>query len=100
MQLAVPSRSKRPVKSRSRSTPVPSKKTAWRKREGAGRPSLHPGKVLSRHVTCYLTPDGWKKLEEVQDQLLRRNKELNSISFSDAMEEGLHKLHRELTRPR
>jgi hypothetical protein len=55
---------------------------------------------MSRHATAYMTTEGWDKLMEVQDELLKRNKELNSISVSDALEEGIHRLHRELTRPR
>lgn len=75
-------------------------KVAGTRREGAGRPSLHMGKRTDQGVTCYLTPDGWVKMREVQDELLKRNKHLNSVSMSDALEEGIHKLHHELTRPR
>jgi hypothetical protein len=70
-------------------------------REGAGRPSLYPGKDTSWHATAYFTKEGQKKLEVVQAELLKRHKDLvNSVSVSDAIERGIHLLHRELTRAR
>lgn len=69
--------------------------------ENAGRPSLFPGKDISRHATSYLTKEGWNKLAVVQQELLRRYKDkVSLVSVSDAMEEGIHRLHHELTRPR
>lgn len=69
--------------------------------EGAGRPSLHPGKDISRHATIYMTEDGWNKLAVVQQELLRRNKDkVSLVSVSDAGEEAIHRLHNELTRAR
>lgn len=69
------------------------------KREGVGRPSLHPGKNLSRHASAYLTEEGWDKLAECQQILLDRQKAgLQSVTVSDAIEEGIHRLHRDLTR--
>ena len=70
-------------------------------REGAGRPSLYPGKDISRHATIYMTEDGWKKLAVVQQELLRRHKDrVSAVSVSDAGEEAVHRLYNELTRPR
>lgn len=71
------------------------------KREGAGRPSLHPGKDLSRHATGYFTAEGWEKLEQVQTLLLEKQTkrpDLQRITVSDALEEGIHRLHKELSR--
>jgi hypothetical protein len=69
------------------------------KREGVGRPSLHPGKDLSRHASAYLTEEGWEKLAECQQLLLDRQKmDLQSVTVSDAIEEGIHRLYRDLTR--
>lgn len=72
------------------------------RREGAGRPSLYPGKVTDRHIIGYLTPEGWEKLEEIKKVMLERNKreDITAITMSDALEEAVHRLHRELTRPR
>jgi hypothetical protein len=77
------------------------KKVALRRREGAGRPSLHPGKDMSRHATAYFTEEGWDKLADIQDELLRQNTTgLSSITVSDALAEAVNRLHRELMRPR
>lgn len=73
----------------------PQKKTAPRRREGAGRPSLHPGKDRTKQAIAYLTPDGWRKLAEVQEELShRRRAEVKQVTVSDALEEGVHQLHR------
>ena len=77
---------------------VKKKKSHGGFRENAGRKSLFPGKELERHVTAYLTTDGWKKLSVVQLELKKREK--RPVTISDAVEKGLHVLHRELTRAR
>lgn len=71
------------------------------KREGAGRPSLYPGKDLSRHATAYLTEEGWDKLGEVQNLMLEKQTQapfLQKITVSDVLERGIHRLHKELSR--
>ena len=63
---------------------------------------MYPGKDTSRHATGYFTEDGWNKLHEIQDLLLKRTKreDINAVTVSDALEEAVHKLHKELTRSR
>lgn len=72
------------------------------RRETLGRPTLYPGKTWPKHITAYLTPEGYAKLDDIKELLLQRcqreRRDINSISVSDAVEEAIHKLHRELTR--
>lgn len=71
------------------------------KREGIGRPSLYPGKDLSRHATGYFTEEGWDKLAEVQTLLLENQTKppfFRKITVSDVLERSIRHLHKELTR--